>query len=60
MTGERLMFDWIGSKRRQALVGSALFVAALALVMAWPNPFTFLCLVIFGCGGVLMAFNALL
>ena len=54
------MFDWIGSKRRQALVGSALFVAALALVMARPNPFTFLCLVIFGCGGVLMAFNAVL
>jgi len=54
------MFDWVGSKRRQAVLGVVLFVAAVALVMAWPNPLTFLCLVIFGCGGVLMAFNAVL
>jgi len=54
------MFHWVGGKRRQALLGLALIVASFALVIAWPNPLTFLVLVIFGCGGVLMAFNAVL
>jgi hypothetical protein len=52
------MFDRIGSKRRQALVGVALFVGSIWLVMTWLNVFTFVCLLIFGLGGLIMALNA--
>jgi len=54
------MFDWVGGRARQVLLGAVLMSAGLGLVMARPNPATFVCLLIGGCGGTLMLLNAVL
>ncbi len=54
------MFDWVGGRARQILLGTVLVTAGLGLVMARPNPATFVCLLVGGCGGALMLLNAML
>jgi hypothetical protein len=53
------MFDKIGNKQQQAVLGLVLIGITLTLVILWPNPVTFFGLLILGCGGVLMTFRAL-